>query len=106
MAAQLLALARQECAGVQTTADPIQLAKVLAEIGKADLGVQLAIAHDLSPAYPIAVHLQSIRNSNEHVGDPEMDDFRKQQINEYIAQVLSIVPAKYMSALAQYLIVC
>ena len=35
-----------------------------------------------------------------------MADFRSRQIEEYIAQVLQIVPAKYMSELAQYLIVC
>ena len=38
-AAQLLADARKDCAEIQATADPIQLSKILAEIGKTDKGI-------------------------------------------------------------------
>ena len=63
------------------------------------------IAHDLSPAYPIAVHLKKIKSTNENISDPEMEDFRKLQMDNYLRDVLDIVPEKYMSELAQYLIV-
>ena len=70
------------------------------------MAIQLAIAHDLSPAYPIAIHLQSIKNSCENVEDPEMTEFKSQQMENYLVDVLDIVPEEYMSELAQYLIVC
>ena len=35
-----------------------------------------------------------------------MADYKTQQIEAYIGEVLEIMPSKYMSELAQYLIVC
>ena len=63
------------------------------------------ISHDLSPAYPIAIHLQNIRNTSEAVTDADMENFRSLQMNNFLSDVLDIMPEKYMGELAQYLIV-
>ena len=57
-AAYLLQQARLRCLGIQKTDDVEQLAKILTELGEHDLAVHLSIAHNKSPAYPIASHLQ------------------------------------------------
>lgn len=50
----LLVEARLYCKDLTTAQDPVLLSKVITEMGNFTLAIQLTMAHDLSPAYPLA----------------------------------------------------
>ena len=45
---------------ISQTADPLELSQILTELGEVESAILLAVAWDVSPAYAITVHLETL----------------------------------------------
>ena len=63
-----------EMPSAATSNDPHYLSKVLVELGKSDMAVELALANNVSPAFAIASQLDNLNNMDIRDGEDEEED--------------------------------
>ena len=81
-----------EMPSAATSNDPLYLSKVLVELGKSDLAVELALANSVSPAFAIASQLDNLKNMDIRDGEDEEEEaMREQRISDLIERYLARV---------------
>ena len=90
-AGSLLATARITCLRYTDEADPLLLSKILAEINECELGLQLALAHGVSPAHVLSILLFHLKEGG----------------NDYactLNRAMPLIPNQFLPELAQSMI--